>query len=103
MKNLFASIPDTIDEEIFEDLLKNDTIRIERILSRGQTSPEHFWYDQNENEWVLILKGSAVIAFDDGSQTVLKKGDHLNIPAHKKHRVSWTDPDAVTVWLAVFY
>lgn len=89
--------------EICEDLFKNKHIRIERILSQGQSSPESGWYDQDENEWVLVLKGSGTVVFEDGSQVKLKTGDYLNIPAHKKHRVSWTDPDRVTVWLAIFY
>lgn len=103
MKNLFSSIPDTIDNEIFEDLLTSDSLRIERILSRGQKSPDDFWYNQDENEWVVVLKGSAAIAFEDGHDVRLDSGDHINIPAGTRHRVSWTDPDQVTVWLAVFY
>ncbi len=68
MNNIFSSIPADIPTEICEDLFKNKHIRIERILSQGQTSPADSWYDQDENEWVLVLKGSGVVVFDDGSQ-----------------------------------
>ncbi len=59
--NIFASIPEHIQEEIFEDLHKTDQIRIERILSRGQTSPAQGWYDQADHEWVIVLEGSSVL------------------------------------------
>ncbi len=103
MNNILSSLPDNIDTEIFEDLVHSDHIRIEKILSKGHSSPDIGWYDQDENEWVLVLKGSGVVVFDDGNKVTLEKGDYLSIPAHKKHKVSWTDPNTVTVWLAVFY
>ena len=103
MKNIFESIPEKFDKEVFEDLLKKDGVRIERILSQGQTSPENGWYDQDEHEWVMVLQGAGIITFEDGSEVKMEKGDFLNIPKHHKHKVSWTDPDQVTVWLAVFY
>lgn len=103
MKNIFSSIPEPIREEVFEDLLKTDSIRIERILSRGQSSPPQGWYDQGEHEWVIVLEGSGILLFEDGREITLNSGDYLHIPAHVRHRVAWTDPDRVTVWLAVFY
>ncbi|MCF8092012.1 MAG: cupin domain-containing protein [Desulfotignum sp.] len=103
MKNIFASIPDAFEEELFDDLLKSGNIRIERILSKGQSSPAQGWYDQSENEWVVVLEGSGIIVFEDGREITLGRGDCINIPAHARHRVKWTDPDRVTVWLAVFY
>lgn len=103
VENLFALIPPTLASEAFEDIVNTDSIRIERILSKGHTSPETGWYDQEGHEWVLVLQGSARVAFDDGREVFLGRGDYINIPAHEKHRVSWTDPDQVTVWLAVFY
>lgn len=103
MNNLFSSLPDNLDREIFENLVQSEHIRIEKILSKGHSSPDNGWYDQDENEWVLVLKGSGVVVFDDGHKVILKKGDYLNIPAHQKHRVLWTDPTRVTVWLAIFY
>lgn len=103
MKNIFSSIPDHVEAEIFEDLLTHDNVRIERIISKGQSSPTQGWYDQKEHEWVIVLKGSAIIAFEDGREIKLLKGDFLTIPAHAKHRVKWTDPKCITIWLAVFY
>lgn len=103
MSNLFSSIPDTLEEELFEDLLKHKNIRIERILSMGQSSPAKGWYDQDEHEWVLVLEGYGVIVFEDGKEIELNKGDFLNIPAHVKHKVEWTDPNKITIWLAIFY
>ena len=103
MNNIFSSVPDTIDKEIFEDLLTKDSVRIERIISKGQSSPEYGWYDQEEHEWVIVLKGAGIISFEDGRDVKLCKGDFLNIPAHTKHRVKWTDPESPTIWLAIFY
>ena len=103
VNNIFASIPERIREELFEDLLKKEHIRIERILSQGQTSPAEGRYDQAEHEWVMVIEGSGVLQFEDGREITLNKGDFHHIPAHDRHRVAWTDPDRVTVWLAVFY
>lgn len=101
--NIFTGIPDQLKNEAFEDLLKADSIRIERILSQGHSSPEAGWYDQDENEWVMVLEGSGEITFENGKVVLLSKGDYLNIPSHSRHKVSWTDPDKLTVWLAIFY
>lgn len=103
MQNLYAGIPDSLDEEQFEELLRSGPVRIERILSRGQTSPVAGWYDQTEHEWVLVLEGCGIIGFEDGREIKLQKGDCLNIPAHVKHKVQWTDPYSTTIWLCVFY
>lgn len=103
VNNIFASIPERIQEEMIEDLLKTGRIRIERILSQGQTSPAEGWYDQTEHEWVMVLEGSGVLLFEDGRKITLNKGDFYHIPAHERHRVTWTDPDRITVWLAVFF
>lgn len=101
--NLFASLPDNLEAEVFEDIVRSPSVRIERILSKGHSSPATGWYDQDEHEWVLVLDGSASLLFADGTQHDLSKGDYINIPAHTQHRVVWTDPDNLTVWLAVFY
>jgi len=103
MNNVFKSIPANLQDEAFEQLFSYSAVRIERIVSKGHQSPESGWYDQQEGEWVLVLQGSGKILFDDGSEFLLCAGDHLNIPAHQKHRVTWTDPNEVTIWLAVFY
>ncbi|UTJ06488.1 cupin domain-containing protein [Arcobacter roscoffensis] len=93
-------------EEIFSDLLKNKNVRIERIVSTGQTSPKDFWYDQDENEFVLLLEGEAILEFkeeDKVKEVKLNKNDYIDIKAHVKHRVKYTDTNNPTIWLAVFY
>ncbi len=84
-------------------MVRSTSVRIERIISKGHKSPENGWYDQDEHEWVIVLKGEGVLEFEDGSNCRLGTGDYLNIAAHTKHKVSWTDPDQATLWLAVFY
>ncbi|AXY42654.1 cupin domain-containing protein [Halomonas alkalicola] len=103
MANLFQGIPDRLPEERFEELVRGDSVTVERIVSRGHTSPETGWYDQPRHEWVLVLRGRGVVAFEDGEEVSLGPGDHLLISAHRRHRVAWTDPDEATVWLAVHY
>lgn len=103
MYNIFDCIPENLDEEIFQQLVDGDGVRIERIISRGHSSAESGWYDQDRNEWVLVLKGEAILLLEDEPPVNLRAGDFLNIPAHKKHRVEWTDPDTETIWLAVHY
>lgn len=101
--NIFDSLPNDLSLEVFEDVVRSSAVRIERIVSKGQTSPDTGWYDQDENEWVMVVAGKASIAFEDGSTSDLSSGDYMNIPAHVKHKVAWTDPNEITVWLAVFY
>ncbi|MEZ4601192.1 MAG: cupin domain-containing protein [Syntrophotaleaceae bacterium] len=69
----------------------------------GHASPAQGWYDQDENEWVIVLEGSGSILFEDGRQVVLNRGDHLYIPAHARHKVLWTEKHKPTIWLAVFF
>ncbi|MBY0484806.1 cupin domain-containing protein [Nitrosomonas sp.] len=103
-QNFFSGIPlDLGKEEFFELLVKNDTVMIERIISKSQKSQESDWYDQEKNEWVMVLRGKAVLSFDDQTSVQLNEGDFINISAHKKHRVAWTDPENETIWLAVHY
>ncbi len=103
-RNIFRNIPEKISDEIFEKILENNNVRIERIISKGHSTPKDFWYDQEENEWVILLKGSAEILFKNNSVIIhLKVGDYLNINSHVKHRVEYTDPNIETIWLAVFY
>ena len=100
--NLFTDIPAHLPEELFTTLLEAPNIRIERIVSHGHVSPDGFWFDQDQHEWVMVLKGAARLQFEN--ETIeLKPGDFINIPAHRKHRVEWTTPDEPTIWLAVFY
>ena len=103
MNNIFDDIPKNIKSEIFETLIDSDDVQIERIISKGHTSPASGWYDQDKNEWLIVLKGEAILSFADKSSLKLKAGDFINIPAHKKHKVEWTNPDTETIWLAVHY
>ena len=102
--NLWDNLPSGGDgTEVFEEILKSGNVRIERISSNGQSSPDKFWYDQAENEWVILLQGEAVIGFTDGVETRLKSGDYLFLPAHQKHRVVFTSSEPACIWLAVFW
>lgn len=101
--NLFESLPGSVSEEVFTVLAQGKGVKIERIISGGQSSPASGWYDQNQNEWVIVLKGEARISFENESDLHLKAGDYLNIAAHRKHKVAWTKPNSETIWLAVHY
>ena len=101
--NLFAGISSGLPGEVVEEILRAESFRIERIVSRGHASPEGFWYDQQTEEWVLLVSGSATLGFDDGRKVDLKPGDHLFIPRYFRHRVVRTDPIQETVWLAVHW
>ena len=104
MNNLFADLPSHLPDELFTTLLDATNVRIERIVSHGHASPEGFWYDQDQHEWVVVLKGVARLRFENDEQPVeMKPGDFVNIPAHRRHRVEWTTPDEPTIWLVVFY
>jgi cupin 2 domain-containing protein len=103
-ENLFAAIPSPLADELVTTILLAKNVRVERIVSEGQRSPENFWYDQNEHEWVIVLSGRAAVQFEGETDSVeLGPGDYLHIAAHRRHRVAWTLPDAQTVWLAVLY
>ena len=100
--NLFVHLPQHLPDELFTTLLDAANVRIERIVSHGHASPEGFWYDQDQHEWVMVLKGAARLRFEDDT-IEMKPGDFIDIPGHKKHRVEWTTPDEPTLWLAVRY
>jgi cupin 2 domain-containing protein len=89
---------------VFTELLSAPHLRIERIVSTGQASPEAGWFDQAWSEWVIVLSGEARVAFEDeGEPRRLRAGDYIFIPSHRRHRVVWTDPNRPTVWLAVHH
>lgn len=99
---LFGDIPSELPHELIETICSAEHVKIERIVSRGHASPEGFWYDQAAHEFVLVVQGSAGLRIEDEKDIlVLKPGDYVNIPAHVKHRVEWTDPACDTIWLAV--
>ena len=101
--NVFELIPKDLSQEVFSDILRGDNVRIERIISKGHSSPDLGWYDQNEHEWVMVLQGEARLSFENKDDVLLVAGSHINIPAHTKHKVAWTRPSTETVWLAVHY
>lgn len=99
--NIFTGIPPSLPAEIFETLWQNRQIRIERIISKGHSSPGDTWYDQEGDEWVLLLQGSAALQFENCAVVEMRAGDYLFIPARCKHRVIWTDPRRESIWLAI--
>jgi cupin 2 domain-containing protein len=101
--NIFESIPDSFEDELVELLVQHDDVKIERIVSRGHSSPTSGWYDQERNEWVIVLKGAARITLEGEQELYLEAGNHLSIPAHTRHKVTWTKEDTETIWLAVHY
>ena len=104
--SLFQDIPEDLPEELFTILAEGDGARVERIVSDGHASPKGFWYDQKENEWVILLSGSAVMSIEKESgieRIELKPGDHLLLSAHKRHRVESTSQTEKTIWIAIFF
>ena len=103
LTNLIRSLPDASVAEITEALVSARGVRLERIVSQGQVSPPGYWYDQDDAEWVLVLSGSARLEIaGEREDRLLSDGDAIFLPAHCRHRVTWTDPDRPTVWLALF-
>jgi len=102
--NIFSRIPAHLPIELIDVLAANGQVRIERIVSRGHASPPGFWYNQQQDEFVLLLQGQAELELLDPQERLsLQAGDYLLIPAHRKHRVVWTSSEADCIWLAVFY
>ena len=100
--NLFQ-LPTTLPEEERTDVLTaGKNWRLERIVSAGQKSPADFWYDQEEDEWVCLLTGEAIIGYEDGQEIHLKAGDHLFIPRRQKHQVRFTSKEPPAIWLCFF-
>lgn len=103
LRNLLCPLPSTDSGEASETLLTAPGVRLERIVSLGHTSPAGFWYDQRAFEWVMVLSGGARLAIEgEAEERTLGPGDALTLPAGCRHRVTWTDPDQPTVWLALF-
>jgi cupin 2 domain-containing protein len=104
MENPFANVPTRLPDELVETVFASGSCRIERIVSQGHASPAGFWYDQDRDEWVVVLRGRATLRFEGDMEPLeLGSGDHVIIPAHRRHRVDWTTPDEPTIWLAMHY
>jgi len=103
--NLFADLPAHLPEELFTVLAESASVRIERIVSPpGHQSAPGSWYDQERDEWVFVLRGSAGLEIEGEPDLVeLRAGDHLVLAANRRHRVAWTAYDEPTLWLAVHY
>ena len=102
--NFYSNIPEHIPDEVFETLQETSNLKIERILSMGQTTPDGEWYDQERDEWVILLRRQARLKMEGEAELLhLKAGDYVHLPAHLRHRVEWTDPEEVCVWLAIHY
>ena len=102
LTNLLADVPSNLPAEQLQTILGRPNLRIERIVSRGHTSPPGFWYDQDQHEFVLLLQGAARLRFEEGDME-MTPGSFIDIPAHRRHRVEWTDPNQSTIWLAIHY
>ena len=102
ISNIRDNLPTALPEELVETLLTARSLRIERIVSQGHASPDGFWSDQDQHEWVLLVEGAAQLRFED-RVVDLQTGDFIHIPAHQRHRVEWTAPNRPTVWLAIHY
>lgn len=99
LRNIYAGARPASGAEILETLFEARAVRIERIASHASSSPEGFWYDQDQDEWILLLRGAAVLEFADGELIEMREGDCLMIPRHVRHRVRETSRE--TIWLAV--
>ena len=102
--NLFSGIPEGLREELISPLLITGAFTLERIVSSGQATPPGEWYDQETHEWVILLKGRARLMFEEEKEVrTLQPGDYVHIPAHRRHRVEWTESAQTTLWLALHY
>lgn len=103
VNNIFELPNKLSPEELLESLYKNDRVLIERIVSTGQVTPAGKWYDQDKDEWLIVLQGEGELSYEDGSRIKLTTGDYLFIPAHQKHRVEYTSTEPPCIWLTIFF
>ncbi len=102
--HLFADIPNDLPAEQFDMLLQSSACRLERIISIGHATPPGEWYDQDGDEWVVLLQGQAGLRFaDEDGERQLIAGDYIRIPAHCRHRVEWTSRKPPAIWLALHF
>lgn len=100
LNNIFQT-PSLPGDDEFSELLAKGDVKIERIISTGQITPFDSWYDQEQDEWVILLEGEARLQFSGEDEILLKKGDYLFIKAHEKHRVTYTSVQPACIWLAI--
>ena len=101
--NIFKLPNQLPPEELFESLLDNERILIEKVVSTGQVTATGEWYDQERDEWLIVLQGEGEVGYEDGSRIKLTPGDYLFIPAHQKHRVEYTSTEPPCIWLTIFF
>lgn len=103
--NLLGGLPrEPRAAELIETLCELPGLRIERIVSTGQATAEGEWYDQETDEWVMVVKGSARLRIaGEAEDRALGEGDFVLLPAHCRHRVVWTQADPPTIWLAIHF
>ena len=100
-KNIFQLPTPLPNRELIEAIASTDNMAIERIISTGQTTPAGQWYDQERDEWVILLQGEAILSYEDNSRIELVAGDYILILAHQKHRVEYTSVEPPCIWLAI--
>jgi cupin 2 domain-containing protein len=100
-KNLFSPIGSQGGAEVFDELISMSGVRLERIFSHGCPTPPDEWYDQGSAEWVVLLRGHAVLEWENGAKDSVSAGDFFVIPPHQRHRIDSVSSDAV--WLALHY
>lgn len=105
MKDNIFTIPESLPKEfeLFQPVISNENIQIERIISSGQITPAGQWLEDDRNEWVVLLQGESEINLEDGTNVTLNSGDHIFIEKNKKHRVVRTSENPLCIWLAVYY
>ncbi len=102
VENIYNDTPEQIPDELFKTLFSKGKIKIEKIISKGHISKVDDWYDQAQDEWIILLKGQAQLQYKKESNLIfLNTGDYLLIPAHTKHRIHWTPIETETIWLAI--
>jgi cupin 2 domain-containing protein len=101
--NLLADLPVVAAKEMVTSLVQGGRFRLLRIVSTGQATPAGQWYDQTDNEWVLLVSGRAGLRIEGGTTREIGPGDWMLLPAGLRHRVEWTAADAATVWLALHF
>lgn len=104
VSNIYSGVPKEFSGEMFEEIIRGGSFYLERIISKGHSTQKGQWYDQDRDEWIMLLKGGAGLMIEGEDELIiLKPGDHLHLPAHIRHRVEWTDPTQETIWLALHY
>ena len=102
--NIFSDILEGLDEEQLVVLAETRHLNLARIVSTGQATPKGEWHDQSRAEWVVVLKGQAGLRFEDEERDrILSVGDYVEIAPHRRHRVTWTDAEVPTIWLALYF